>query len=350
MVATRVLAICLAVMALLSFGSAAAEQGKEIYGQDDRIEVFEESDPFVRSLAAAVCVLADADELHQNGNGTFTLLHKPNVLEGNNGEELPLCADEAFSDQPYLGFCTGFLIAEDLIATAGHCLEGTDPSTIRIVFGWEMQNTTTPVSTVDAENVYSVEEVVEEVLNFAQDHSVLRLDRPVTLAGVTPLEVRLSGRVPDAARVGIIGHPMGLPKKIAYGPSTRVGGNLRPYVFFANFDASGGNSGSPVFNQETGVVEGIYVFSQVDDFIVDGDCFRLNRVDDGVAGQGVARSTNFAHLLPEGPVDPKLLPACGLDTTNGHSGSVGDVFLAAACVGALGWRCCRPRAEPAAQR
>ena len=35
-----------------------------------------------------------------------------------------LCEGERFGDEPSIATCTGFLIGEDLLATAGHCMTG----------------------------------------------------------------------------------------------------------------------------------------------------------------------------------------------------------------------------------
>jgi S1-C subfamily serine protease len=68
----------------------------------------------------------------------------------------------------------------------------------------------------------------------------------------------------------VIGHPTGLPQKIADGASVKIanavsyidpiGSIIRKANFFtANLDTYAGNSGSPVFNKRTGKVEGILV-------------------------------------------------------------------------------------------
>jgi hypothetical protein len=328
------LLVCLAA-------TGVAQDAKEIYGEDDRRDMFEVTDPFIRQLANAVPALMYAEDLVYNGNGAYTILPKVNALESPNGDQqwLP-CPDEPFSNQPYAAFCSAFLVDDDLIATAGHCSIDLELEDMRVVFGWEMIDADTWVTEVPADNVYFVEEALGEVLNPFKDHAVLRLDRAVNVPGVEPLDVRRRGKVTNNALVGVIGYPMGLPKKVAFGPDTRVYGNLRPWFFKANFDASGGNSGSPVFDQETGVVEGIYVSSRVEDFILDIDCFRVNQVANFQANQGVIRSTNFAHLLPDGPLVAKQLPVCGVTPVeiSGSRLSDGALILFTAILLILGSR------------
>ena len=55
-------------------------------------------------------------------------------------DELPLCADEAYALQPIIGRCSGTLIGEDLVLTAGHCFdEDDDAETSVFVFNWRYE-------------------------------------------------------------------------------------------------------------------------------------------------------------------------------------------------------------------
>jgi hypothetical protein len=132
-----------------------------------------------------------------------------------------------------------------------------------------------------------------------QDYSIVRLDRAVTVPGALPLAIRRDGLVPLATTVGVIGYPSGLPKKIAFGATTRVTENTATGYFKANVDTYGGNSGSPVFNAGTGVVEGILVRGNTD-FKLNGNCFVSNTLPDGTTdAEQASKSTAFAQFVPE---------------------------------------------------
>ena len=60
----------------------------------------------------------------------------------------------------------------------------------------------------------------------------------------------------------VIGHPVGLPLKVAAGASVRDAGKIGYFV--ADLDTFGGNSGSPVFNTATKKIEGILVRGDTD--------------------------------------------------------------------------------------
>src|SRR5690606_11297122 len=111
----------------------------------------------------------------------------------------------------------------------------------------------------DESQVYTGVEIVGQTLNSFDDWMLVRLDRVVTAPGALPLEIRRDGFPGVGTPVGMIGHPSGLPMKIAFGSTTVIKKDFQSTFFEANLDAYGGNSGSPVFNQTTGIVEGIQV-------------------------------------------------------------------------------------------
>lgn len=268
-------------------------QDKVVYGTDDRIDVYQETDPLRLELAGSVCGLVDTGDLTPISGGRWQLSLYNYTVGG-----YPACSSEPFASQPVVAWCTGFLVGEDLIATAGHCFSDGEQSSVRFIFGFEMTNATTPVSELEANQVYTAVEVVGWALSGELDYCVVRVDRPVTAPGAQPLPIRREGTVPLDTPIGVIGHPSGLPKKIAFGPTTEVAANSASGYFTANLDTYGGNSGSPVFNATTGVVEGILVRG-ADDFVLQGDCFVSNLLPDSAAGEDVSKSTTFAQYVPE---------------------------------------------------
>ncbi|MBI2424300.1 MAG: trypsin-like peptidase domain-containing protein [Candidatus Hydrogenedentes bacterium] len=270
---------------------------KVVYGADDRIDVYAETDALREALAASVCALMNSSRVTGNGNGAFHIGTSAYLQGG-----AVACSGEPFGSQPVAAFCTGFLVGEDLIATAGHCYDDSDLASVRFVFGFEMIDGTTPRTTVNANEVYQGVEVVGRLLSFPFDYAVIRVDRAVNAPGAAPLEIRRDGVIAEGAPVGVIGHPAGLPKKIAFGPTTEVADNSPTGYFITNLDTYGGNSGSPVFDAATGLVEGILVRGATDYVFQDG-CFVSNVLPDAAAGvtegEDVSKSATFAHLVPE---------------------------------------------------
>lgn len=268
----------------------AQSEAKVIYGNDDRIDVYAETIPARVTLAASTVALISNSDLTDNGNGTYTITLYSYTVGG-----LPPCAGEPFATQPTVAFCTGFMVGDDLIATAGHCVfDEADLATFSFVFGFDMLNASTPAATVSDSQVYSGVDLLSHDPGGATDHALVRVDRDITAPGAAPLAVRTSGIIGNNDLVGVIGHPSGLPKKIAFGASTTVRNNTPAEYFIANLDTYGGNSGSPVFNQTTGLVEGILVRG-APDFDFPGGCFESNMLADA---QGAEDSTRISVIVP----------------------------------------------------
>ena len=47
-------------------------------------------------------------------------------MEGVRSKKMRLCPEVRFSEQKVIGRCTGFLVAPNLLLTAGHCFDQSD--------------------------------------------------------------------------------------------------------------------------------------------------------------------------------------------------------------------------------
>ncbi len=262
---------------------------KAVYGVDDRLDVFQVSDPALLADADSTVALVRPSSITDNGDGTSTI-SGPTLGNAKN-----LCASEPFRDQPAIAFCTGFLVGDDVVATAGHCIQASSAANTRFVFGYQMQDATTATTTVPNSQIYEAAQVLDRSES-ASDWAVVRLDRSVP--DHPPLPFRSSGKIPDGEAIHVIGHPSGLPRKIAGGSSVRD--NSPSTHFVANLDTYGGNSGSPVFSSATHQVEGILVRGETD-YVSVGSCNQsVVCPDTGCRGEDVTRATEFAATVPSG--------------------------------------------------
>lgn len=264
------------------------ENQRVIYGSDDRQDLFQVTDPDMRRDADCVVALVDRTQLVDNGDGT-SQLQVQNFGAANN-----LCAGERFRDQPTVAFCSGFLVAPDIVATAGHCVDSTTVGDTRFVFGFQMVNATTARERIANTEIYRGAALIDRREEGAgADWALVRLDRVVTDHELA--RVRSTGRIPNGQAVHVIGHPSGLPIKVAAGASVR---DNSPTAFFvANLDTYGGNSGSPVFNSQSHAVEGILVRGETD-FVMSGNC-RVSLVcpSTGCRGEDCTRITELRFPL-----------------------------------------------------
>lgn len=264
---------------------------KVVYGTDDRQDVYQVNDPALLRDADSTVALVQASRVTDNGDGTSTLTGPTLGVHRN------LCPGEPFRDQPAIASCSGFLAAADVVVTAGHCITPGSLDGVRVVFGYQMADATTATTRLPSTEVYRVSTVLgHSAGSEGNDWAVVRLDRPVP--NHVPLPVRTSGKVADGERLHVVGHPSGLPRKIAGNAMVRDNGPAGHFV--ANLDTYGGNSGSPVFSSSTHQVEGVLVRGETD-YVQVGSCFRSQVCpDSGCRGEDVTRATQFAHLLTGG--------------------------------------------------
>ncbi len=270
---------------------------KLIYGNDDRNDEYQISNPDILEIGDSTVAILHSLDLTDNGNGTFSLPTETFAQYYLNSYGIQLCSDEPFRNQPNPAHCSGFLVAPDIIATAGHCVDFCCDDMV-FVFGFVMLNSTTPVLTIDESEIYYSTEVIDSLYSDTTDWALVRLDRPVT--GHKPVTFRTSGLVSTNQPLMVIGHPMGLPRKYAGGATVRDNNPALPY-FRANTDTYIGNSGSAVFNASTLEVEGILVRGNEDfEYDVVYNCDRSNVCpDSGCPGwEEITRTTEFANALP----------------------------------------------------
>ncbi len=285
-----------ALLTLLPAASYSQVEDNTIYGRDDRIDLYQVESSKVRKLADSTIALFQASDVSLQG-GVAKLSLQPY------GAGMGLCKDEPFWDQKNGAFCSGSLVAPDVIMTAGHCVTDQDSCVgTKFVFGFDItdKDKGTPDS-LPADNVYGCSKLLgREQIDDGADWALVKLDRPV--AGRQPLRLNATGKITKGTPLFVIGHPAGLPTKVAGGAAVRDDSHAGFIV--ANLDTYGGNSGSAVFNAKTGLVEGVLVRGENDyvwrDGGKDGESCRVsNRCpDDGCRGEDVTRIANVIAHMP----------------------------------------------------
>jgi hypothetical protein len=205
------------------------------------------------------------------------------------------CPSEPYVNQPVPGDCTGFLVADDVIATAGHCINNNSCRNMSFVFGFRLDGPGDIRDEIPPDDLYTCDQIISRSNTNNLDYAVVKLDRPVV--GHQPLEIRRSGQVSMGTPLIIAGHPLGLPLKIPNNATVRS--NRANNTFGANADVYEGNSGSPVVNASTLEVEGILV-SGNDDWQRTGGCYVTNVCPDSgcPTWEDVTRTTIFASSVP----------------------------------------------------
>jgi len=213
---TLIAAAGVLILPVLSFAG-----GKSIYGEDDRKDFFQMSGD-MQAVANSVVSMWKSASVTAEGSG-FKLQTM------NFGDRLNLCPDEKFREQPIGAFCSGSLVGEDLVLTAGHCVK-TEAQCLdtKFVFGYGvMSSGAEAVTTVPAGSVYGCAKIVKRFLGgepgspfpagqrLGADYALVQLDRKVS--GRAPLAINRSAALKNGDGIFVIGHPVGLPVKLAAG-------------------------------------------------------------------------------------------------------------------------------------
>jgi V8-like Glu-specific endopeptidase len=285
----KLLKMCSITVILTLISVSAFAETKVIYGDDNREDVYASQNQFFVNLSQATAAMISKRDLKK------PLFSKKYTLSSQTFKDrMKMCDSERFIDQPAAANCSGFLVGDKYLVTAGHCIKNdSDCSSYLWLFDFKMEDESKINMNPDEKNIYSCKKVIKSVLNNMNkdDYALIELDRAVE--GRQPAVFRKSGEIDINEELVVIGHPSGLPTKIADGANV-ISKSGR--YFSANLDTYGGNSGSAVFNARTGEVEGILVRGATD-YLNQGGCRVSNRLPDtGVKGEDVTFITNIKEL------------------------------------------------------
>lgn len=263
-----------------------------IFGADDRVEIYNQ--PILnQTVSPAVAAMVSPVFLIKDPMGY--IMDFPKISDNS---EVALCKGEKFYGQPTASVsCTGFLVAPDLLMTAGHCMTHYNTevrntvtshcSDFKWAFDYKYENAVTDINPLlTNENIASCKEVVYAKFMYkikdskdssgfeihGEDIALIRLDRHFDRP-----TIKLNPSVKPQQLVKTVGHPTGLPQKATL--NGRVLDLNHEHYFTMNLDVLGGNSGSPVLNSNNEAI-GIVVraFPSLDYVYSDKDqCARPNR-------------------------------------------------------------------------
>jgi hypothetical protein len=304
-----------AAVTVLGFGCTAELDGDEVLESTREPIIFDtdnRSDPFTLGSepqyhTESTVALLGSGSIVDQGNGTSTLQTTPfsssqqqctinNVIAGT----FTMCASERFISQPLVAFCSGTLVAPDIIATAGHCVG--DPTQVRFVFHWRMNSANSPRTSIANADIYTGSEIVARS-SASADWVLVKLDRIVPNHRVAPL--RLAGKVGDTQGLFAVGHPVGLPYK--YVDGGRVQRNNDSTVGFSyDLDLYPANSGTGIMNSTSRQMEAVHTNGSIWDFscvMESGNMCSKSTVVCGGANSPCSsvfgnRATEFSNLVP----------------------------------------------------
>ncbi len=288
------------IIPFIPFNINAGE--KVIYGSDDRLD-YNKMSTSMKTLSESVVSLWKSYDITLEGDSY-------KLATTNFGDTVGLCPEERFKEQKMGAFCSGTLVGEDMIMTAGHCIKNEfDCANTKFVFGFAIKDAEKGApDNINKTEVYSCKNIVKRYLgnepgeedddNLGADYALVKLDRAVKEHA--PLSInRGTKAITQGTNLFVIGHPVGLPAKLAGGASVRTSEEHKGF-FVANLDTYGGNSGSAVFNTKTNLIEGILVRGETD-FVSTAEGCRISNVvlSNGGRGEDVTRISVLSSFIPE---------------------------------------------------
>jgi hypothetical protein len=260
----------------------------------DFFEIYDEEIQKNVGCTAAICL---KESLVDTGNGMSMLKVK------NYGKTFNLYDAEPFGNQPVSAgrMLTGFLVGEDIVATAAHGVNEKNVADLRILFDYKMVDSTTSVEQFPNDHIYRGVKIIHRVYNPGEvgpDWALVKLDRNVAGQRVAVLS---GEKISPGQVVYVIGHPLGLPLKYAAGGFVCDLGHEG--YFGANLNIYSGNSGSPLFDLHTHEVVGIVTGGENMDFRWTGEGWMSVSYPDGKRADctGVSEFTDIIRSHPGQP-------------------------------------------------
>ncbi len=211
------------------------------------------NDHQVQKNLAATAAIVDKSFVNQSisdwWNGVFSI-HTQSIGFKD------FCAGEDFYLSKGIsgGTCAGVLVGEDLILTAAHCISRDSCKEKKIIFGIDPQNLSTHH---EKSQLFSCIHIEYRKHEKNMDIALVRLDRKAE--GIGPVNLNLNQKIGVEDFLYTIGTPFGLPRMYSNGHLTESKSSYSPFDDNTNIPAYPGNSGGPVFNASTGLLEGIMV-------------------------------------------------------------------------------------------
>lgn len=272
----------LSIVVGVSISASSFSIYSAIYGTMDNI--FAEDDANMRSQATGIALMVQPSKVEFNNNSIRVKgapSHRVNWNTEGTGKQ-SLCSYEPFYYETVATgeTCTAFLVSENKILTAGHCVHNiakaelvnpwpnavseVEPDAVsaekmcqhvNFIFGVTKARADNKGFNISKSNHYKCKKIDKMYLMEGFfDYALITLDRPVKKRHIFPLGDDTNSKIGDS--VYMLSHPMGMA--VTYSSNAKIKKRYSG-TFDANIDAFGGSSGAPVIDKKSEAVIGIYI-------------------------------------------------------------------------------------------
>ncbi|MAZ47514.1 MAG: hypothetical protein CME65_03060 [Halobacteriovoraceae bacterium] len=237
------------ILVLLGFILAGTNSLAAIIGNDDRTDIVELDQPIISVISSRVVSFVRKKHLIKKSDSYE--MNATNLIE-----RLRFCEDERFSDEPLFANCSGAIVGEDRILTAGHCIGPDNQDEFYVVLDYIKDAQGNIPTTFSKDQVFEVRDFLYREFTLSDQVNDIALLRVKRKLNRTPLPVQLDHSYSTGTPIYMLGHPLGVSQKYT-GPNIIRSLSLPTLSFRTELDSFSVNSGSPVFDHHTNEIIGV---------------------------------------------------------------------------------------------
>lgn len=224
-----------------------------LYDNDDRVDFYKLQDAQLKKISQAVAYEIYFDELKGwTFNRYWEILIQPLEAEG-------VCRNERFSNQPVMrNDCSGILVGSKKLLLPGNCITEhyCKNDLFYFMFNHHLSSSAPLDVKRDRKNFFKCEKVLKRVFDpqTATSFALIELNKEVE--GITPVEFSDTEDIAANQELIAIGHPAGMPMKIAR--DAFVADQNKTH-FLVSSDIAGSSKGTAIINATTLKLEGMLI-------------------------------------------------------------------------------------------